>query len=278
MSFFEAVILGLIQGLTEFLPISSTAHLTIAGKFLGLINPAHPEEWTAFIAVIQLGTVAAVIVYFFRDLVQIVQGFFTDGPKYFQTKTLGRARLGWFIFLGTLPVAIFGLSLKKIIEGNLTKSLAVIGTSMIGLALILWLAEILGSRKKNMDNITWCDSLIIGFAQSLALIPGSSRSGTTITAGLFLGIAREDAARFSFLLSIPAVIASGFLELWEMRNFMGQVGVMNVIVATIVSFLVGYASIAFLLKYLRTHTTYLFIWYRIALGIFLWWMVVAHVG
>ncbi|MDE3057228.1 MAG: undecaprenyl-diphosphatase UppP [Bacteroidota bacterium] len=278
MSFFEAVLLGVIQGLTEFLPISSTAHLTIAGKFLGLINPAHPEEWTAFIAVIQLGTVAAVIVYFFRDLVQIVNGFFADGPKYFQTKMLGRARLGWFIFLGTLPVAIFGLSLKKIIEGNLTKSLAVIGTSMIGLALILWLAEVLGSRKKKMDGITWLDSLIIGIAQSFALIPGSSRSGTTITAGLFLGIAREDAARFSFLLSIPAVIASGFLELWEMRQFMGQVGAVNVVVATIVSFVVGYASIAFLLKYLRTHTTYVFIWYRVALGIFLWWMVVARVG
>ncbi len=278
MSFFEAVILGLIQGLTEFLPISSTAHLTIAGKFLGLINPTHPEEWTAFIAVIQLGTVAAVIVYFFRDLVQIAKGFFADGPKYFKTKISGQAKMGWFIILGTLPVALFGLSLKKIIEGNLTKSLAVIGTSMIGLALILWIAEIAGSRKKNMDNITWLDSLIIGIAQSFALIPGSSRSGTTITAGLFLGIAREDAARFSFLLSIPAVIASGFLELWEMRNFMGQVGVMNVIIATIVSFIVGYASIAFLLKYLRTHTTYVFIWYRIVLGMFLWTLVLAHAG
>jgi undecaprenyl-diphosphatase len=278
MSFFEAVLLGLIQGLTEFLPISSTAHLTIAGKFLGLINPAHPEEWTAFIAVIQLGTVAAVIVYFFRDLVQIVKGFLADGPKYFQTKILGQAKMGWFIILGTLPVALFGLSLKKIIEGNLTKSFAVIGTSMIGLALILWLAEVIGSRKKNMERVTWLDSLIIGFAQSLALIPGSSRSGTTITAGLFLGITREDAARFSFLLSIPAVIASGFLELWEMRNFMGQVGVVHVVIATIVSFIVGYASIAFLLKYLRTHTTYAFVWYRIVLGMFLWTLVLAHAG
>ncbi|MGA7161349.1 MAG: undecaprenyl-diphosphatase UppP [Bacteroidota bacterium] len=268
MSLLNAILLGIIQGITEFLPISSTAHLTIAGTLLGLINPERPDEWTAFIAVIQIGTMAAVIIYFFKDLVEIVQGFFADGMRYVQSTEngLGRARMGWYIILGTLPVAFFGLSFRKIIEGNLTKSLSVIGTSFIVLALLLWLAEIVGSRKKEMANVTWLDSLIIGVAQSLALIPGSSRSGTTITAGLFLGINRADAARFSFLLSIPAVFASGMLELYEARHFMNDLGAVNVLVSTVVSGIVGYASIALLLRYLKTHTTYVFIFYRIVVG------------
>jgi undecaprenyl-diphosphatase len=268
MSLLYSILLGIIQGITEFLPISSTAHLTIAGKLLGLINPDRPDEWTAFIAVMQIGTLAAVVVYFFKDLVDIVKGFFVDGLRYVQSPSngLGKARMGWYIILGTLPVATFGLAFKKIIEGNLTKSLSVIGTSLIVLALILWLAEKIGSRTKEMKSATWLDSLIVGFAQSLALIPGSSRSGTTITAGLFLGITREDAARFSFLLSIPAVCASGLLELYQMRHFIHDIGIMNVVVSTIVAGIVGYASIAFLLKYLRTHTTFVFIYYRLALG------------
>ncbi|HTR80252.1 MAG TPA: undecaprenyl-diphosphatase UppP [Bacteroidota bacterium] len=269
MSLMYAALLGLIQGLTEFLPVSSTAHLTIAAQMLGLINPGRPYEWTAFMAVIQIGTLAAVVIYFFEDLVHIVEGFFVDGPRYLRSREngLGRARMGWYIILGTLPVATLGLAFKKIIEGNLTKSLSVIGTSLIVLALILWVAEKVGSRTKDMSKTTWLDSLIVGFAQSLALIPGSSRSGTTITAGLFLGMTREDAARFSFLLSVPAVFASGMLELYEMRHFMHDLGVLNVVVATLVAGIVGYASIAFLLKYLRTHTTYVFIFYRIVLGI-----------
>jgi undecaprenyl-diphosphatase len=271
MSLFYSILLGIIQGITEFLPVSSTAHLTIAGTFLHLINNDRPEEWTAFIAVIQIGTMAAVIIYFFKDLVEIVEGFFVDGVRYVLSPSngLGRARMGWYIILGTLPVAVIGLAFRKIIEGTLTKSLTVIGISAIVLALILWLAERVGSRKKEMANVTWLDSLIVGFAQSLALIPGSSRSGTTITAGLFLGITRSDAARFSFLLSIPAVFASGMLELYEMRHFMHDLGIMNVVVATLVSGIVGYASIAFLLRYLKTHTTYVFIFYRIALGLLL---------
>ena len=271
MSLLNSILLGIIQGITEFLPVSSTAHLTIAGSLLGLINPDRPDEWTAFIAVIQIGTMAAVVIYFFKDLVEIVNGFFVDGIRYIQSPEngLGRARMGWYIILGTLPVAVLGLSFRKIIEGSLTKSLSVIGTSLIVLALILWLAEKIGSRKKEMANVTWLDSLIVGFAQSLALIPGSSRSGTTITAGLFLGINRADAARFSFLLSVPAVFASGMLELYEARHFMNDLGAINVVVSTLVSGIVGYASIAFLLRYLKTHTTYVFIFYRIALGAFL---------
>jgi len=271
MSLFYSILLGIIQGITEFLPVSSTAHLTIAGSLFGLINPDRPEEWTAFIAVIQIGTMAAVIIYFFKDLVEIVEGFFVDGIRYVRSPAngLGRARMGWYIILGTLPVAVIGLAFKKIIEGTLTKSLTVIGISAIVLALVLLLAEKVGSRKKEMANVTWLDSLIVGFAQSLALIPGSSRSGTTITAGLFLGINRSDAARFSFLLSIPAVFASGMLELYEMRHFMHDLGIVNVVVATLVSGIVGYASIALLLRYLKTHTTYVFIGYRIVLGVVL---------
>ncbi len=274
MSLFYSILLGIIQGITEFLPVSSTAHLTIAGSLLGLINPDRPDEWTAFIAVIQIGTMAAVIIYFFKDLVEIVKGFFVEGIRYVQSpgNGLGRARMGWYIILGTMPVAVLGLSFRKIIEGSLTKSLSVIGTSLIVLALILWVAEKVGSRKKEMSNITWLDSLIVGFAQSLALIPGSSRSGTTITAGLFLGINRADAARFSFLLSIPAVFASGMLELYEARHFMNDLGAVHVVVATLVSGIVGYASIALLLRYLKTHTTYIFIFYRIALGLLLLFM------
>lgn len=271
MSLLYSILLGIIQGITEFLPVSSTAHLTIAGSFLHLINPDRPEEWTAFIAVIQIGTMAAVVIYFFRDIVAIVEGFFVDGIRYVRSPAsgLGRARMGWYIILGTLPVAVIGLAFRKVIEGTLTKSLTVIGISAIVLALVLWLAERVGSRKKEMANVTWLDSLIVGFAQSLALIPGSSRSGTTITAGLFLGITRADAARFSFLLSIPAVFASGMLELYEMRHFFHDLGILNVAVATLVSGIVGYASIAFLLRYFKTHTTYVFIFYRIALGVLL---------
>jgi undecaprenyl-diphosphatase len=271
MSLFQSILLGIIQGITEFLPISSTAHLTIAGTMMGLINSERPDEWTAFIAVMQIGTLAAVVVYFFKDLVDIIKGFFVDGLRYIQSPShgLGKARMGWYIILGTLPVATFGLAFKKIIEGNLTKSLSVIGTSLIVLALILWLAEKIGSRTKEMKSATWLDSLIVGFAQSLALIPGSSRSGTTITAGLFLGITREDAARFSFLLSIPAVFASGMLELYQMRHFIHDIGILNVVASTVVAGIVGYASIAFLLSYLRTHTTFVFIYYRLALGLIL---------
>jgi undecaprenyl-diphosphatase len=238
---------------------------------MGLINSERPDEWTAFIAVMQIGTLAAVVVYFFKDLVDIIKGFFVDGLRYIQSPShgLGKARMGWYIILGTLPVATFGLAFKKIIEGNLTKSLSVIGTSLIVLALILWLAEKIGSRTKEMKSATWLDSLIVGFAQSLALIPGSSRSGTTITAGLFLGITREDAARFSFLLSIPAVFASGMLELYQMRHFIHDIGILNVVASTVVAGIVGYASSAFLLSYLRTHTTFVFIYYRLALGLIL---------
>jgi len=267
---FYAIILGIIQGLTEFLPISSTAHLTIAGKFLGLIDPAHPEAWTEFIAVMQLGTVAAVIIYFWKDLWGILFALLGD------LRSMGggerglseRSRMGLYIIIGTLPVALVGLSLKRIIEGSLTKTTIVIAASMITLALLLWLAEKIARHLREISQVTWVDALVIGFAQACALIPGSSRSGTTITAALFLGFTRETAARFSFLLSVPAVVASGLYELSKIHGHL-DLGLANLAVSTVVSGVVGYAAIAWLLKYLMRHTTMVFVTYRIFLGLLL---------
>jgi len=271
LSILEAIILGIVQGLTEFLPISSTGHLTLAGKFMNLISEDHPEQWTAFIAVIQLGTMLAVLVYFWKDLINIIKDFVHDNiikpVKYSEQKI--NSKLGWLIIIGTIPVVIIGLAFKDAIEGALTKNLYVIAASLIVLALILALAEKIAKFKKDIGNITVLDSIIIGIAQAISLIPGSSRSGTTITAGLFVGLRRDAAARFSFLLSVPAVLASGVLQLYEALKFIDQTMAVNIIVATVVSGISGYLAIDFLLKYLKKNTTFVFIFYRIALGIFI---------
>jgi len=269
MNLLEAIVLGIIQGLTEFLPISSTGHLTVAGKFMNLISAEHPEQWTAFIAIIQLGTLLAVLIYFWKDIISIIKDFFQDNlirrVKYSEQKI--NSKLGWLIIVGTIPVVIIGLAFKDTIEGALTKNLYVIAISLIALAIILALAEKVAKFKKDLDNITIFDSIIIGIAQALALIPGSSRSGTTITAGLFVGLKRETAARFSFLMSIPAVFASGVLQLYEAIAFVDQMMIWNIVVATIVSGISGYLAIDFLLKFLRKNSTFLFVYYRIALGL-----------
>lgn len=279
MSILEAIILGLIQGLTEFIPVSSTAHLTLAGKWMNLVDPQHPDQWTAFIAVIQLGTLIAVIVYFWTDIIKIISGFmmanlarFTGRPADKSEKEY--ASLGWLIIIGTLPVAIVGLLFRHQIEGMLTKDLRIIAGSLIGLAILLTLAEIAGKQRKEMKDIRMPDAIVVGFAQVLALIPGSSRSGSTITGGLFSGLKRETAARFSFLLSIPAVAASGLLELPKALHSINT-GWTEIAIATIVSGVSGYASIAFLLRYLQRHTTYVFVAYRIALGLVLIWLLVS---
>ncbi len=269
MNILEAIVLGLIQGITEFLPISSTGHLTVAGKLMNLISPAHPEEWTSFIAVIQLGTLLAVLIYFRKDIVNIVKNFLSENlsqRKKYSNQSLN-AKLGWLIIIGTIPVVIIGLGFKNIIEGNLTKDLYIIASSLIGLAIILAIAEKTAKFKKELKDVTILDSIIIGIAQCFALIPGSSRSGTTITAGLFMGLDRETAARFSFLLSIPAVLASGLLELYESIPYLNSALVVNMIVSTVVAAISGYLAIDFLLKYLRKNSTFAFVYYRIALGI-----------
>lgn len=273
MNLLQAIILGVVQGLTEFLPISSTAHLTLAGKFFGLITPETSKAWTAFIAVMQLGTLVAVVAYFYQDLIQMVSALWKDFSTYGVLKGIKQysfpSRLAIYVVLGTLPIGLIGLGFKDFIEGMFTKSTVVIASSLIGLALLLLAAEKIATHSKTLDKISLLDSLLIGVAQAMALIPGSSRSGTTLTAGLFLNLTREAAARFSFLLSIPAVAASGLLQLPKVYGGIGGFGVANLAIATIVSAIVGYAAIAWLLKFLSTNTTFSFVIYRIALGLFL---------
>ena len=259
MSIFEAIVLGIVQGLTEFLPISSTGHLRIVPAFLGWDDPG-----AAFTAVTQLGTMAAVLLYFREDLWRIARSFVRSlraGEARDQD-----ARLGWYILLGTVPIGFFGLLFKDQIESG-ARDLYVIGTTLIVLGLVLLAAEKVGTRERDMDRITPRDGLVVGLAQALALVPGVSRSGATITAGLFLGLDRAAAARFSFLLSVPAVVLSG---LFEMRKFVGEggddTGAGALIVATFFAFVVGYVSIAFLLRFLASHSTYVFVGYRVVLG------------
>jgi undecaprenyl-diphosphatase len=285
MSILQAIILGIVQGLTEFIPISSTAHLIFASRAIGLYEgeALRAQQTTATIAVIQLGTLIAVFVYFARDIWTITYAFIHDhlmllrGQKSeaaLDMTMMGQkpprlsqdAWLGWLVIIGSLPVAVVGLLFKKQIEGTFTKNLWVIATMMIVVALLLAVAEVVGKRKREMDTLGVRDALFVGGAQVLALIPGASRSGSTIMGGLFAGETRETAARFSFLLSIPAIAASGLLELKEATEKLPSGSYLALIVATIVSGIVGYASIWFLLHYLRKHSTFVFIVYRVVVG------------
>jgi undecaprenyl-diphosphatase len=212
---------------------------------------------------------AAVLVYFAKDIINIIRDFIKENlferKKY--SNQNNNSRLGWLVIIGTIPVVIIGLLFEDVIEGSLTKNLYVIAFSLIGLALVLAFAEKVSKLKKNMDDITVKDAIIIGIAQAFALIPGSSRSGTTITGGLFLGLKRDVAARFSFLLSIPAVFASGLFELVDSLDYLSASMMTNLAIATIVSGISGYLAIDFLLKFLKKHTTFLFVYYRVAIGV-----------
>jgi undecaprenyl-diphosphatase len=277
MSLLQAILLGIVQGLTEFIPISSTAHLVLAMRAMDLALT--PEQATASMAVIQLGTLLAVLVYFAGDIWRITRAFIhdhlvilKDGRRDQFNRENEHARLstdawlGWLIIIGTIPVVIVGLIFKKQIEGSFTKNLWIIATMMIVVALLLIVAEVVGRRKRRLQDLGLGDALAVGFAQCLALIPGSSRSGSTMMAGLFVGQTRETAARFSFLLSIPAIAASGLLELFEAINKLPPGSLVNLAVGTVVSAVVGYLSIWFLLRFLRTHSTGVFIGYRILVG------------
>uniref|UniRef100_A0A7V2ZLW9 Undecaprenyl-diphosphatase n=1 Tax=Ignavibacterium album TaxID=591197 RepID=A0A7V2ZLW9_9BACT len=269
MNFLDAILLGIIQGITEFLPISSTGHLTLAGKLLNLISREHPEQWTAFIAVIQLGTMLAVLIYFYKDLYGIVKDFINENlfsRRSFSNQNLN-SKLGWLIIVGTIPIVVMGLLFKQQIEGAFTKNLYVIALSLIVLGIILFVAEKISKFKKEIDQISIFDSIMIGIAQAISLIPGSSRSGTTITAGLFLGLKRDVAARFSFLLSVPAILASGLLQLYEALSFINSDMIINLIISTLVSAISGYLAIDFLIKYLKKKSTIIFVVYRIILGL-----------
>jgi undecaprenyl-diphosphatase len=280
MSILQAIILGIVQGLTEFIPISSTAHLVFASRltdlYAGVERALRAEQITATIAVIQLGTLVAVFLYFWRDIYSITFSFTKDHLNYIKSRPGGfieslsaESRLGWLIFIGSLPIGIVGLIFKDEIEGSFTKDLYVISTMMILIALLLIVAEYAGRRKKTINELSLSDALIVGFAQVLSLIPGASRSGSTIMGGLFAGQTRETAARFSFLLSIPAITASGLLELNEAIEKLPEGSFLPLAVATVVSGVVGYLSIWFLLLFLRKYSTGIFIGYRLVVGIVL---------
>ena len=261
MSLLEAIVLGITQGLTEFLPISSTAHLRIVPAFAGWEDPG-----AAFTAVTQLGTMAAVLLYFRADITRIARAWARSLRDPAARRELD-ARIGWYIVLGTIPIGIFGLAFKDQIETG-ARDLYLIGTALIVLGFVLLAAERVARHDRPLEEITTRDGIVIGFAQALALIPGVSRSGATLTAGLFMGLDRTSAARFSFLLSVPAVVLSGAVEFGSILS--GEegehVGLGALAVATLLAFVAGYASIAFLLRFLAHHSTMVFVVYRVALG------------
>ena len=262
---FESAFLGIVQGLTEFLPISSTAHLRIVPSFLGWQDPG-----TAFSAVIQLGTMLSVIIYFWKDLARIY-GSLIKETFYRQKKLSQDSKLALWILLGTIPISIFGLLFKDPIEQGLIRNLNMIAFHLIFFALLLSFSEYVSKQNKSIAKINILDVLLIGLAQSFALIPGVSRSAVTIMAGLLLGFKRSESARFSFLLSVPAVLLSGLLELrtlfYSITSNQETIVFANMLVGLFFACVSGYLTIGFLLKYLQTHRTYIFVVYRILLGI-----------
>jgi undecaprenyl-diphosphatase len=262
MTIIQAIVLGLVQGLTEFIPVSSTAHLEIVPVLLGWGDPG-----AAASAVIQFGTWIAAIIYFARDIIRLIGGFFR-GLITRHPLADTDSREAWLVILGTIPIVVLGLFLKKHIESTF-RGLWVVTTMVIVVAILLHLAELYARRSqlKEFDQLTVVDAAAIGIGQCLALIPGSSRSGSTIMTALFRKVDRPTAARFSFLLSIPAVGGAGVLELLHERHHLASLGWTPIIISIVVAFISGYASIWFLLRYLRTHTTHVFIYYRYVLGV-----------
>ncbi|HRV60264.1 MAG: undecaprenyl-diphosphate phosphatase [Solirubrobacterales bacterium] len=261
MNFLQSIILGLLQGLTEFLPISSSGHLLIMPAILGWDDPG-----AAFTATIQLGTEAAVLIYFRKDLWRIARTWIVS----WSDRDLRRspdARMGWYLVIATVPIALLGFAFQNLIE-TAARNLWLVSGTLIVFGLVLGLADRIGARTRRTEELSFRDGALIGVAQSLALIPGVSRSGATISAGLFLGLQREAAARFSFLLAIPAVVLSGTYELLKIVTGKEHVAepLLNVAVATAVAFVVGMAVIAWFLRYLTTHSLKIFVWYRIGLG------------
>lgn len=295
MNLLQAIILGIVQGLTEFIPISSTAHLVFASRFTNLYD-GNAEMTTATMAVIQLGTLAAVFVYFAADIWGISSAFVRDHWNFVFNRRKMRfsgtdgvrpiflseeAWIGWLIILGSIPIGTIGFIFKDFIEGPGTKNLWVIATMLIVVALLLTVAERVGAQRKDMRHLGITDALVQGFCQVLALMPGASRSGSTIMGGLLAGEKRETAARFSFLLSIPAITASGLLELRKALKILPAESFTPLIVGTVVAAIVGYLSIWFLISFLKRNSTAVFIVYRLLLGstilVLLWFGVISPV-
>jgi undecaprenyl-diphosphatase len=260
VSWLEVVVLGIVQGLTEFLPISSSAHLRIvSGVFFG------NDPGAAFTAVSQLGTEAAVLVYFARDIAHLVAVWFR-GLRSPEARADPDYRLAWLVIIGTIPIAVLGVLFKHQIE-TVARNLWLIATTMVVFGVLLGLAEYYGRQKIELRQMKVSDGVILGFAQACALIPGVSRSGGTITAGLFLGLKRTAAVRYSFLLAIPAVVAAGIFTIPDIAK--GGITPVQMIVATVIAFVVGFGVIAWLLRWVAKHTVYAFVWYRLALGVLL---------
>lgn len=275
MNLFDAVILGLIQGLTEFLPISSSAHVQIAEQLLGLSDMSKPQL-TAFIATIQLGTELAVLIYFFKDILRIVKAWWLSLPlvtrglsrtRGFKTNSQSLdAKLGWLIIIGSLPVVLVGLAFKDFIENQL-RNLWVIAISLIVFGLLLGIADRFGKRTKSIESLSTRDGLLFGLGQALAVIPGVSRSGGTISVGLALGYSRQAAARYSFLLAIPAVLASGGYEFIKTFQDLSSNDLAATLIAAVVAFGTGFSVIVVLLKYLSRGSFLPFVVWRILVGV-----------
>jgi undecaprenyl-diphosphatase len=273
VDFLNAVILGLVQGLTEFLPISSSAHLLIVGRLLGTGD----DPGAAFTAITQLGTETAVVIYFWRDISRIVSRWFFSLTGRVP-RTDPDAKLGWFIILGSVPIVVLGLIFQDAIESTL-RSLWIVAGTLIVFGILLGVADYVGAKKRRLDELTVPHATVFGFAQALALIPGVSRSGGTITAGLFMGYERAAAARYSFLLAIPAVFGSGLYQVFKSVKETCTVatatctpeafGPLETLVATVIAFVVGLVVIAFFMSYISKRSFLPFVVYRIALGLVL---------
>jgi len=269
VSLINAIIFGIVEGLTEFLPVSSNANVRIVGALLGA------DPGVAFTAIIQLGAGLAMVVYFWPDIVRIVSAWFRS--------LFGRAprnhpdaRLGWFIIIGSIPVVVVGLLFQDAIETTL-RSLWIIAGTLIGFGILLGIADLIGAKRRRMKELTFGHAIVIGLAQALAIIPGVSRSGGTITAGLFLGYERRDAFKYSFLLAIPVVVGSGLYQLYKGIEepcvdtavaicSAQQIGVTETVVATVISFIVGLAAVTVFMRYITRHSFLPFVIYRILLG------------
>ncbi len=261
MGWFDAIVLGIVQGLTEFLPISSSAHLSIVGQlFFGRGDPG-----AAFTAVTQLGTETAVLVYFWKDIVRIITAWIGS-----LTGRVERgdpdARMGWLVIIGSVPIVVLGLLLESYIDTTFRNLWFTVAT-LAGIAVVLFFADRLGDRNtRELDQLTWKHGVLFGLAQACALIPGVSRSGMTISGGLFMGYTRQAATRYSFLLAIPAVFGSGIYKLKDIGGGTGDTAWGPTIVATIIAFFVGYAVIAWLIKFISTHTFRGFVYYRLGIA------------
>ena len=263
MDYFDAVVLGVVEGLTEFLPISSTGHLTIAEKLLGL--EVDDPAVTGYTAVIQMGAIAAVVVYFAKDIWAIIRAW-TLGLVHSEYRGQLEHRMGWYVIIATIPVGVVGLLARDFITGDL-RSLWVVAVALIGWSLVMWLAERVGRQDRGERSLGLVDSVTIGLAQAVALVPGVSRSGATISVGLFRGLDRVTATKLSFFMSIPALIAAGLFQLGD--AFSGDMGVGVALVGVAVAFLVAYASIAWLLRFVAHHSIAWFAPYRVGLGVLL---------